>query len=116
MLGFVGHGVEFETTEEAMFCPYDFKRRLATDANKKELYSANGKTKLLEPHPDSLIGMSAILNGLKLAKFGNRFLLAVTKIAALQLSPERLEIILRILSIHVHLFCSKNYAHVLSVL
>lgn len=75
VVGFWGHGVEFEGSDEAMFCPYDTSVRLAADSKGRELYDKEFK-RLIEPNPETLIGMSKVLNGLKITGAGNRLLLA----------------------------------------
>jgi len=75
LLGFFGHGVEFESTKEAMYIPFDASRRLAKDADGKQLFASDG-TKLDEPDPATLVGMSELLDALRLCKAGNKLLLA----------------------------------------
>lgn len=74
-VGMWGHGVEFEGSDEAMFCPYDAKIRLAKDSQGNKLFNEDGQP-MLEPNPESLVGMSHVLTGLKLSGAGNRILIA----------------------------------------
>jgi formylglycine-generating enzyme required for sulfatase activity len=77
VVGFFGHGVEFEGTSEAMFCPYGTSLCLAQDKDGKPLYAKDASgTPLREPDRESLIKMSEILNAITLTKAGNRLLLA----------------------------------------
>jgi hypothetical protein len=78
LLGFFGHGVEYDGTNEALFCPYDTLMRIATDADGNELKETEekGGGPLLEPNPESLISMQKILNALKTCPAGNKVLLA----------------------------------------
>ena len=75
VVGLWGHGVEFDGSDEAMFCPFDAKMRIAKDANGKELYDSREKL-MNEPDPSSLVGMSSVLSGLRLCGAGNRLLIA----------------------------------------
>lgn len=78
VIGFFGHGVEYEGTSEAMFCPYDTTLRIAKDADGNELRETEekGGGPLLEPDPKSLIGMQSILKALRLCPAGNKLLVA----------------------------------------
>ncbi len=77
VLGFFGHGVEFESTKEAMFIPFDSTRRLAKDQDGKQLFATEGSnTKLTEPDPKSLVGMSEMLDAMRLCKAGSKLLIA----------------------------------------
>ncbi|MCR9201353.1 MAG: SUMF1/EgtB/PvdO family nonheme iron enzyme [Planctomycetaceae bacterium] len=73
-VGLWGHGVEFEGSKEAMFCPYDTKLR-AVKASNGEVLFKDGQP-MIEPNPESLVGMEAILLGLKLSGAGSRVLFA----------------------------------------
>ena len=75
VLGFWGHGVEFESTSESMFCPFDTKIRTVVDARGKKLFDKDGKP-MIEPDSISLVGMSTVLLGLRVSGAGNRLLLA----------------------------------------
>ena len=75
-VGLWGHGVEFDGSDEAMFCPYDTEIRSAVDSRGNESLNDSGSEKLIEPNPNSLVGMGNILGGLKLSSAGNRFLVA----------------------------------------
>ncbi|MGE0377707.1 MAG: SUMF1/EgtB/PvdO family nonheme iron enzyme, partial [Planctomycetaceae bacterium] len=75
VLGLWGHGVEDGVTKEAMFCPYDTRIRLVKDAQGNVLNDRAGQP-LLEPDPQTLVGMSRLLAGLKISGAGNRLLLA----------------------------------------
>jgi len=75
VLGFWGHGVEFEGTDESMFCPYDSKIRTVVDSKGKKLFGKGGEL-MIEPDQATLVGMSDVLQGLRLSGAGNRLLLA----------------------------------------
>ena len=75
IIGMWGHGVEFAGSKEAMFCPFDTSIRLAVDSKGKPLFGDDGK-RMVEPNPNSLVGMSKILDGLKICGAGNRLLIA----------------------------------------
>lgn len=75
VLGFWGHGVEFEGTSESMFCPFDTKIRTVVDSKGKKLFDKEGKP-MVEPDSNSLVGMSTVLQGLRVSGAGNRLLLA----------------------------------------
>ena len=80
ILGFFGHGVEFAGTEEAMFCPYGTTMRYAKDKAGNPLFEkrkdSQPASKMMEPDPKSLVGMSEMLDALRLCKAGNKLLLA----------------------------------------
>ncbi len=80
ILGFFGHGVEFAGTAEAMFCPFGTTMRYAKDKAGNQLFEEriDGKqvAKLMEPDPESLVGMSEILDAMRICKAGNKLLLA----------------------------------------
>ena len=75
ILGFFGHGVEYEASNEAMFLPFDTARRFALDADGKQLYSSD-VSKLMEPDPNTLVGMSEVMDAILLSKAGSKLLLA----------------------------------------
>ena len=75
IIGLWGHGVDFALSEETMFCPFDTRIRFAFDSKSKPVFDDSGK-RLLEPDPDSLVGMSKILRGLKKCGAGNSLLIA----------------------------------------
>jgi hypothetical protein len=75
VIGLFGHGVEFEGTSEACFCPYDTAIHEVKDAQGKPVFG-NDRQPLVEPNPDSLIKMSEILSTLRTSPTGNRMLLA----------------------------------------
>lgn len=75
IIGLWGHGVEFAGTNETLFCPYDAEVRFVKDDDGKELLDERGKH-LIEPAPESLIGLSKLLGGLVISGAGNRILLA----------------------------------------
>jgi len=55
-----------------MYIPFDSARRLAKDADGKQLFANDrGNTKLTEPDPKTLVGMSEMLDAMRLSKAGN---------------------------------------------
>ena len=76
LVGLWGHGVEFDGSDEAMFCPFDAKIRYARDSQGNPLYAEGSRKRLIEPNPTSLVGMSEVLGGLRLCGAGNRLLIA----------------------------------------
>ena len=82
LIGLFGHGVEIKTvdaeekeTTDGCFCPYDTAMREALDFKGKPVFDAKGKTQI-EPDPDTLIKLGDLMRTLKLAKAGNRIVLA----------------------------------------
>jgi hypothetical protein len=75
VIGLFGHGVEFQGTSEACFCPYDTSIRDVKDAQGKPVFG-NNRQPLIEPDPDSLIKMGELLSALSKSPAGNRVLLA----------------------------------------
>ena len=69
ILGFFGHGVEYASNKESMYIPYDSVRRLAKADD-------DSNTERTESDPKSLVGMSEILDAMRLCKAGNTLLLA----------------------------------------
>ena len=75
VVGLWGHGVEFDASNESMFCPYDAVIREVTDAAGKTLFDEAGLAKQ-EPDPASLVTMADVLGGLRASGAGSRVLLA----------------------------------------
>ncbi|MCR9201358.1 MAG: SUMF1/EgtB/PvdO family nonheme iron enzyme [Planctomycetaceae bacterium] len=75
LIGLWGHGVELDGSDEAMFCPYDASIRRAVDSAGNKIFDRNGNP-LVEPNPNSLVGMSSVLGGLRIAGASNRLLIA----------------------------------------
>ena len=82
LVGMFGHGVEVDTVDAAggvfkdgCFCPFDTAMREALDFKGKPVLDAKGET-LIEPDPDTLIKLGDLMKTLKLAKAGNRIVLA----------------------------------------
>ncbi|XZE18008.1 caspase family protein [Pirellulaceae bacterium SH449] len=81
LVGFFGHGVEVEQSEidgtdsiVGCFCPFDTEVRQASDKDGKLLY--NGSNPMIDINPESLITMEQVLRALKIAKAGNRVVIA----------------------------------------
>ena len=77
VVGFFGHGVQMTVKEgsgkqglQNHLCPYDSDIRNVLDANGKPLFTDKGPA--LEPDPDSLICLNAVLAAMKTAKAGKR--------------------------------------------
>jgi formylglycine-generating enzyme required for sulfatase activity len=77
-----GHGVEIETRDdrnkavmERCFCPFDTHLRIVKDGKDRPLSNGNGQP-LIEPDPASLVRLSDLMLTLKVAKAGNRVVLA----------------------------------------
>ena len=82
LIGLFGHGVEVDTVDsngevikDGCFCPYNTAMREAVDFRGKPVLDAKGKTRI-EPDPDTLIKLGDLMRTLKLAKAGNRIVLA----------------------------------------
>ena len=75
VVGFWGHGVQYDGDGESRFCPFDAGIREVADADGKPLFDAAGQARL-EPDPATLVGMREVLAGLRKAGGGNRVLLA----------------------------------------
>ena len=82
LVGLFGHGVEVDTVDangnvikDGCFCPFDTAMREALDFKGKPVLDAKGKVQI-EPDPDTLIKMGDLMKTLKLAKAGNRIVLA----------------------------------------
>ena len=82
LIGLFGHGVEVETVDadgvaikDGCFCPFDTAIREALDFQGKPRYDANKKPQI-EPDPGTLIKLGDLMRTLKLAKAGNRIVLA----------------------------------------
>jgi len=82
LIGLFGHGVEVNTVDansdvikDGCFCPFDTAMREALDFKGKPVLDAKGKTQI-EPDPDTLIKLGDLMKTLKLAKAGNRIVLA----------------------------------------
>ena len=82
LVGMFGHGVEVDTVDAAggvfkdgCFCPFDTAMRESLDFKGKPVLDAKGKTQI-EPDPDTLIKLGDLMKTLKLAKAGNRIVLA----------------------------------------
>jgi formylglycine-generating enzyme required for sulfatase activity len=82
LIGIFGHGVEIETREpqnavalEGCFCPFDTILQQVKDVHGRPVFG-NDKQPLIEPDPATLIKLSEIMTALKLAKAGNRVVLA----------------------------------------
>ncbi len=76
VIGLWGHGVEYASTSEAMFCPYDTGLRKAKNSDGTPAIDPNTNDAILEPDPATLIGMSELLSALKLSGAGNRLMIA----------------------------------------
>ncbi len=81
LVGFFGHGVEYQgkfngqETAESYFCPYDVELRVAKDSQGRTLFT-EGKQEMVEPDPDTAIGMTEVFTSLRLSKAGRRIVLA----------------------------------------
>ncbi|MEI8021306.1 MAG: SUMF1/EgtB/PvdO family nonheme iron enzyme [Schlesneria sp.] len=75
VIGLFGHGVEFESTKIACYCPYNTSMRNVLDSNQRQISDDDGKP-LVEPDPESLITMPDLLAALRTSPAGNRILLA----------------------------------------
>jgi len=82
LIGLFGHGVEVNKVDAAgnvikdgCFCPFDTAMREALDFKGKPVFDAQKKA-LIEPEPDTLIKLGDVMRTLKLAKAGNRIVLA----------------------------------------
>ena len=82
LIGLFGHGVEVNTVDansdvikDGCFCPFDTAMREALDFKGKPVLDAKGKVQI-EPDPDTLIKLGDLMKTLKLAKAGNRIVLA----------------------------------------
>lgn len=81
LVGMFGHGVEIQKTERdgsvsvvGCFCPFDTEVRQAVDEDGKLMFVETAP--MIEADPDSLITMEQVLNALKIAKAGNRVVIA----------------------------------------
>ncbi len=74
LVGLAGHGVQFETEDEAYFCPYDAKIREAFHDGRPVL-DRSGRT-ILEPTPESCVRLTDIVDRFRLSPAGTRILLA----------------------------------------
>ena len=75
LIGLFGHGVEFESTKIACYCPYDTTLRNVVDSKGRQLSNDEGQP-MTEPDPESLITMPDLLAALRVSPAGNRILLA----------------------------------------
>ncbi len=82
LIGLFGHGVEVDTKDadgnvikDGCFCPFDTAMREALDFRGKPVLGANKKVQI-EPDPGTLIKLGDLMRTLKLAKAGNRIVLA----------------------------------------
>ncbi len=75
LLGLFGHGIEYESSQSAYYCPHDTVVREARDSNGNSLFDDNQQP-LVEPKPESLIAMTELLTALRTCPAGNRVLLA----------------------------------------
>ena len=82
LIGLFGHGVEVDTVDsdgnvfkDGCFCPFDTAMREALDFKGRPVLDANKKVRI-EPDPDTLIKLGDLMRTLKLAKAGNRIVLA----------------------------------------
>ena len=75
VVGFWGHGVEYDGSDESMFCPFDATVRKVTDSGGREILDDKGQP-VLEPDPSSMVGMKEVLGALKTSGGGSRVLLA----------------------------------------
>jgi TPR repeat protein len=82
LVGLFGHGVEIESPDEensvtvdGCFCPFDTAMRVAKDSGGRQLFGKD-KQPLTEPDPESLVKLSELMIAMKLAKAGNRVVLA----------------------------------------
>ncbi|WP_050986190.1 SUMF1/EgtB/PvdO family nonheme iron enzyme [Schlesneria paludicola] len=79
LIGLFGHGVLIDAGSgqdpEGCFCPYDASVRIVKSRDGIALNDDNGEP-MIEPDPKNLIKMAEILLSLKVAKAGNRVVLA----------------------------------------
>ena len=73
LVGLFGHGVQYGS--DAYFGPYDTGIRPVTDATGQVVRNSDGRPKL-EPDPESMLSMRAILDAFHRCGAGNRVLLA----------------------------------------
>lgn len=74
LVALAGHGVQFEKDDDAFYCPYDAKVRLAVRDGKPVL--DRGGNQIVEPDPSTLIKLTDIVKGFRLSPAGSRILLA----------------------------------------
>jgi sulfatase modifying factor 1 len=72
ILGFFGHGVQYES--DAYFCPYDTDIRQVVNADGQKLW--DGNKPLLEPDPQTMVHMREMLATMKKSDAGHKLLLA----------------------------------------
>lgn len=75
MIGLFGHGVEYEKDQTAYYCPFDTTIREVKDSQGR-IVKGNDQQPLIEPEPESLIGMPELLSALRLSPAGNKAMLA----------------------------------------
>ncbi|MFN9717593.1 MAG: SUMF1/EgtB/PvdO family nonheme iron enzyme [Planctomycetota bacterium] len=82
LVGLFGHGIEVDTVDshgdlikDGCFCPYDTSIREALDFKGRPVLDSRGNPQV-EPDPDTLIRLGDLMRTLKLAKAGNRIVLA----------------------------------------
>jgi formylglycine-generating enzyme required for sulfatase activity len=75
LIGLFGHGVEYERDQTAYYCPFDTRVR-KVKVSKGRTVKGKDQQPLIEPEPESLIGMPELLTALRVSPAGNKVMLA----------------------------------------
>lgn len=75
VIGLFGHGIEYDGTHDACYCPYDTTMHDVLLPGGKPATDKFGKPRI-EPDPKSVIKMAELLTALRKSPAGNRILLA----------------------------------------